>query len=254
MDKPPLAALLLTFALAGIACAQAGSGPQPPCDAAPFPAYPDLDSPPVAQVWDSVDWTPPACTGWLPSNPSTLVATVARFRHSSGLDGLRRRIGAVSEMAGMLYWSTSSQRWQPLILSAHALSGPDGDRPRKDFSPDELAEGRSLCFQQEDSLFGKATYQVRILAASVSRLVFATENASPIRFLAIPLFAPGQIQAVCFLERESDSVWRYYSIARTGKQAALLMARRDASLINRAVASFRYLAGIPLDKEPPAAR
>jgi len=182
------------------------------------------------------------------------VATVSRFRHNSGFDGLRRRIGAVSELAGMLYWSTSNQRWQPLIVSAHALSGPASDQPRKDYSLDDVREGRSLYFQEEDSLFGKATYQMRVLSASAGGIVFATENSSPIRYFAIPLFAPGEIQAIYFLERESESVWRYYSIARTGKQASLLTEGHEASLINRAVASFRYLAGIPLDKEPPAAR
>ena len=232
----------------------AGAGPQPPCGNAPFPAYPSLDSPPVAQVWGSAGWTPPSCTGWAASDPSTLVAVVSRFRHNSGLDGLRRRIGAVSELAGMLYWSTSNQGWRPLIASAYALSGPAGDQPRKDFSPEEVAEGRNLYFQQEDSLFGKAAYRVRVLSASANRIVFATENSGAIRYLGIPVFPPGEIQAICFLERESEGVWRYYSIARIGKQASLLTAGHEASLINRAVASYRYLAGVPLDKEPPAAR
>jgi len=39
---------------------------------------------------------------------------------------------------------------------------------------------------------------------------------------------------------------------RTGKNASLLTAGYEASSINRAVAFYRYLAGIPTDKEPPA--
>jgi hypothetical protein len=41
--------------------------------------------------------------------------------------------------------------------------------------------------------------------------------------LWVPLFPPGEIQSIYFFERESSNVWRYYSLARTGKQASLLI-------------------------------
>jgi hypothetical protein len=63
-----------------------------------------------------------------------------------------------------------------------------------------------------------------------------------------------ELQAIYFLDRESSDIWRYYSIARTGKNANGLATGHDASTVNRAVAFFRYLAGIPTDQEPPAAR
>jgi hypothetical protein len=62
------------------------------------------------------------------------------------------------------------------------------------------------------------------------------------------------MQSVYFMERESPGVWRYYSIVRTGKNANSLTIGHEASSINRAVAFYRYLAGIATDKEPPAAR
>jgi hypothetical protein len=62
------------------------------------------------------------------------------------------------------------------------------------------------------------------------------------------------MQSVYFLDRESDDLWRYYSIARTGRNASRLTAGHDASSINRAVAFYRAMAGIPTDQEPPAAR
>lgn len=61
----------------------------------------------------------------------------------------------------------------------------------------------------------------------------------------------GEMQSIYFLEREPQDVWRNYSIARTGKDANTLTAGHDASFINWAVAYYRYLAGIPSDKEPP---
>jgi len=59
------------------------------------------------------------------------------------------------------------------------------------------------------------------------------------------------MQWIYFLERESQDVWRYYSIAPTGKNANTLTSGHDASLINRVVTFYHYLAGIPTDKEPP---
>jgi hypothetical protein len=251
LNLPPtqfIALVLLATALPG-----AEPVPRPPCGSAPFPPYPEVGSPPVIQVWERSEWTPPPCTGWSPSGPSTLVATVARFRHSTGAEGLRRRIGAVSAAAGMLYWSTTRQQWQPLVVDAFALSGPAGER-RPDFAPDEIVEGARLYLQQQDSLFGKAVYQIRVTAASAERLVFATENHSPLRLLGILVFPPAEVQSIGFLERESKDVWRYYSIARTGPQTSLLAGGHPGSLINRAAASYRYLAGIPMNQEPPAAR
>jgi hypothetical protein len=75
-----------------------------------------------------------------------------------------------------------------------------------------------------------------------------------LHYMLMPLFPPHELQAVYFLERESPDTWRYYSLARTGKNASNLAAGHDASAINRAVAFFRYFAGIPTDQEPPAAR
>jgi hypothetical protein len=117
-----------------------------------------------------------------------------------------------------------------------------------------MAEGATLYFHQEDNLSGKAIYQLRILKASPDHIVFSTENITTMRYLLITLFQPGQIQSIYFLDRESPDVWRYYCLARTGKKASSLTAGHEASSINRAVAFYRHLAGIPMEKEPPAAR
>lgn len=182
------------------------------------------------------------------------MVTVGRFRSSSGADVLRRRVGAITELKGLLYWSTTHKQWQTLIVDAYASTEPPIDHRRQDFSPDDLAGGKSLYFQQADNLSGKATYRMRILSASPDRLVFDTENITTMRYWLIPIFHPGDIQAIYFLERESPDVWRYYSIARTGKNANSLAAGHEASSVNRAVAFYRYLAGISMDKEPPALR
>jgi len=236
----------------------ADSGPRPPCGGEPSPAYPDLNHSPITKIWDVAslgsDWAPPACTGWTTTGFSSLLTTVARFRYTSGAEGLLRRIGAISELTGVRYWSTTHKQWQTLIVEAHAASGPAGDTRRKDFLPDEIGREQVVYFAQQDNLIGKATYRMRIVSASPDRIVFDTENISAMKYFFVTLFPPGELQAIYFLERESEDTWRYYSIARAGRKASSFTTGHEASLVNRAVAYYRSLAGIPTDKEPPAAR
>ena len=79
-----------------------------------------------------------------------------------------------------------------------------------------------------------------------------TENVSAVRYLLLPLASPGDLQALYFLERQTSNEWGYYSLARTSASTSLLIGGHEASDINRAVALFRYIAGIPTDLEPPA--
>ena len=236
----------------------AQSGPQPPCGTEPVPPYPVLGNSPVVKFWRESDlghdWRPPACTSWLESGFSTLITTVARFRNISGVEGLLRHIGATSGMTGMRYWSTTHKQWQTLIVNAHALTDSQPSHRREDFTPDEMKEGKVLYFEQVDILSGKAVYRMRIAGASADRLVFEVENASIIHYFFVTLFRPGEMQSIYFLDRESAGVWRYYSIARTGRNASRLVSGHESSSINRAVAFYRSLVGIPTDQEPPAAR
>ena len=130
-----LSGVLPLVAFAAILCgdvsSRADTVPQPPCGSGTYPPYPDLENSPAVRGWDRAesgsDWTPPACTGWTEPGFTTLVVTVARFRHSSGVEGLLRRIGAISEHAGIRYWSTTHKRWQTLIINAYALSEAAGE-------------------------------------------------------------------------------------------------------------------------------
>jgi hypothetical protein len=238
--------------------AQSDSGPRPPCGTEPTPPYPGLDSAPIVKVWSrsafGQDWKPPACIGWPAIGFSTLVTTVARFSYTAGAESLLLHVSAISELAGIRYWSTTHQAWQTLIVDAHTLTGPTGNQRRRDYAADELREGRVLYFEQADNLSGKAVYRMHIAEATAVRLVFDVENVSTMRYLLVPLFHPGEMQSIFFLDRESENVWRYYSIVRNGKEASSLTAGHDSSSINRAIAFYRFFAGIPTDREPPAAR
>jgi len=200
------------------------------------------------------DWTPPACAGWSEPGLSSLIATAARFQYTGGAEGLLRRVGAISALTGMRYWSTTHQQWQTLIVSSHAMSGPQPSHRRQDFTPSEMTQGKVLYLEQTDNLSGSSTYRMRILEASPDRLVFEIENVAAIRYLFLTLFDPGEMQWVYFLDRESEDVWRYYGMVRTGRNASRLATGHEASAVNRAVAFYRTLVGIPTDQEPPAAR
>jgi len=232
--------------------------PQPPCGMEPIPPYPGLDDSPVVKSWSESDlardWRPPGCTGWAAVGFTMLVTTVARFRHSSEAEGLLRHIGAISELVGVRYWSTTHKQWQTLIVDAYALTDSHAGQRRGDFTPDELKAGKVLFFEQADNLSGKAIYRMHVAEVSRDRLVFDIENVSTVRYFFIPILHPGEIQWIYFLDRESESVWRYYSILRMGKNANRLLAGKETSSVNRAVAFYRQLVGIPTGQEPPAAR
>jgi hypothetical protein len=83
------------------------------------------------------------------------------------------------------------------------------------------------------------------------RLVFDVENVSTMRYYFIPILHSGELQSMYFLDRETDRVWRYYSIVPIGKNANGLIAGNESSSLNRAVAFCRFLVGIPTAQEPP---
>jgi hypothetical protein len=253
--------MLSICGIAALAChafAYAQPGPQPPCGVEPVPPAPSLADSPTVKFWSVAElgenWRPPACTGWTGTGFSTLVTTSARFRHPSGMEDLLRQSGAVSKLAGMRYWSTTHKRWQTLIEDAYAVTGPQGNQQRKDFTLEELKPGSVLYFQQTDNLSGKAVFKLHILEAGEGRLVFDIANVTLMKYLFVPLFHPGEMQSIYYLDRESEDVWRYYSMARTGRNASRLTTGHEESWINRAVAFYRHVAGIPTDREPPAAR
>jgi hypothetical protein len=243
---------------AALLLASAGSaaqdGPRPPCAAAPSPAYAEAGGRPAVRVWTGGDWLPPPCTGWNAAPFRALVATAGRFRHAGDAEELLARLGAVSTLIDVRYWSVAEGRWANLITEASALHGPDAVARRPDFTAEELARGEDRYFLQDDNRStGAVVYRLRVRELSRDGLVAATENVTPLRYLLLPLAGPGDLQSVHFFQRLLPDEWGYYGLARTGTDASGLLEGRTASYVNRAVALFRHLAGIPTDLEPPVA-
>ena len=115
----------------------------------------------------------------------------------------------------------------------------------------------ALCaaaIEQSDNTAGNLTFRMHIIEASPDRIVFHLENAVRLRKLMMTLLEPGEMESLYFFNRESVDVWSFYSITRVSEGASGLVSGKPASAINRSVAFFRHFAGIPTDKEPPAAR
>ena len=268
-----LAALALVLCAAMSAGAHADTGaPRVPCAAgiAPLPAYADAGAPPAVAVWHDIDIGEAAggesgggsaCLGRLAGRFPTAVALAGRFRHAGSLDDLAARIGAVSRMAGLAYWSVSEQKWRQFVTSASALDGtgegPDpawenGRGRRGDFTAAEMRSGARLWFVQNDTRsMGDNLYSARATLSAPDRLAVEVVNESTVRFLVMTLFEPRELLALHVVERLDGDLWGYYGLA----------AVRDAppggfekSLVNRAAAFYRFLRGVPGDAEAPLAR
>jgi hypothetical protein len=262
---PPVAraaALVLLLGLAGPVARAGDQAPQLPCGAPaapPMPAYAEPGQPPNVQAWRGTlaqEWQPPACSGLNASKGADiLVAVSGSFRHEGEIGELLARIGAVSARGNMRYWSTTERAWKPLVTEAFALSGPDPAQRRADFAAASYVKGESLHYAQSDNRSsGKTVFRERLMAVERERLVVSSENLTPVKMMMLTLFDPGDLQKVYFVERRAPGVWNYYSLTRARMASALMPLGSEASYINRAAAFYRFVAGIPTDQEPPAAR
>ncbi len=233
-----------------------GEKPRPPCGAEPFPAYSALGAAPAVRSWaqaDLKDWSPPACTAW-PGGSATLVVGLAgRFRDPSDGDALLARIGAISSLRDVRYWSITDKRWNTLFTRASALEGPDPKKPRGDFSATELRAGRDVHFLAADNRSGDdAVSRLRVREADSGHIIIETANITPLRWTFLTFAAPGNIQTWYFLDREASGAWRFYSLTRVLYASSFFVRLVSGeSYANRAVAMYRHVAGIPTDRDPP---
>jgi hypothetical protein len=237
-----------------------GPVPRPPCDGGPpVPPYPDTtDASPKLAIWHGADlsaaaWQLPAACGRFGTSsglPTLALALTGAFHHTEGADALLARFGRISAVRGVRYWSVTDRRWQPLITEAAALSGPDPGLRRPDFTPAELKSGGGLYFALRGNRFsGEVLYRLHAHVAKPERLIVTVENVTPVRFLLLTVFAPGDLRSTYVLQPIAPGIWGYYALVmvRTGR----LAIGHEASYANRAVALYRHTVGIPTDLAPP---
>jgi hypothetical protein len=248
-----LLALVVTVAADRPALAQ-GSG----CAGAVVqPQYPALGAPPIVRASRGAGTPAPAgaeCFGESGSAPMWItVASV--FRTTDNPTIFAARFGAISQLLGVQYWSTTEQKWRPLVLSAYATATLNSDaKPRADYSVAELSAAGELYYRIADSRSGHdVTYRLMLRSSQPGSLLVETVNAEPIKQWGLTFYASGGLRTLYFLNERASGVWAYYSITRVLPNT-FLAAGHEKSYINRAVALYRHYVSIPTNAGPPAAR
>src|SRR6185436_12670960 len=182
--------------------------------------------------------------------PALVLGLAGRFALAGGVDALLARIGAVSTLRGIRYWSVTDNAWRDFITDAAALSEPDARSRRPDFAVAELWRGEDLHFSQSVSRSSEpVVYRARLREAGPIRIVVEFENVSTVHVLRlIPFYDPGDIRMTIFVERVSDGVWGYYALSVIRETPS---AAGEASFANRAAAFYRHVAGIATAPAPP---
>ena len=216
----------------------------------------DVGATPDVRIWlpeDDVGRPAmPACNDWPASDGAVIVATAGRFVEPGAMPAIVQRFASPSRFTAIRYWSVTRQAWRPMIAAAHALAGADAQSRRGDVGTDTIVSGTTLHYlQRENGPTGEVVYRMDVLERSDDRLIIDQRNVTPVRLMLLPLFDAGAQRAMYVIEREAGDTWTYYQLART--PPLVTGAALKASYINRAVAVFRYIAGLPTDAAPPAA-
>lgn len=229
----------------------------PPCGGPPVPAYAPAGQAPTTEVWSESElrragWQAADCLNWGMSRTRLAAALAGQFQFGGSLDELAERLGRISALQSVRYWSVTHKAWQALVTDAGVLDGPEGP-PRPDIGAGELTPGRSFtCF--ETSHGARTVYRMTVREHTAGRLVVSTENVTPIRVGILTAFEPGGMQSVIFLDKRGPDLWGYYQTIRASEAASVIALGSDGSYVNRLAALYRNIAGIPTDQEPPAAR
>jgi Family of unknown function (DUF6675) len=223
--------------------------PWPPCGGDTYPAYPRVDAAPAVEVWSrnalGPDWDAPACVEWKTSSATMLVALAGRFRYRDGANAMLGRIGAISSLSSVRYWSVTDGRWERLFTRASALDDTDPRMVRTDFSPAELDAGHDFHFLAADNRSSEDMVWRLHVEESGSGVFVQTENVTPMRWLFIPIVPSGGLQTSYFLQPDSRGEWRLYSLTRVlyvSRFFAYFVPRE--SYVNRAVALYRHFAAL----------
>jgi hypothetical protein len=249
--------ILLVAAITGVVAMASDRPGEPACLSGGVPPlFAPLNAPPIAQaIRVPTGAAPPAGASCFGKSDSAVWITVASIvRTSDSQTTFIERFGSISALSAVQYWSTTDQKWRPMVSSASAIVSASSTLPRADYSPAELVTGEDRYYSMSDTRSGRAvTYRLRLWQNQPAELVVDITNVDAIKQWGITLYAPGGLHTLYFLKKQSPDIWAYYSITRVVPNS-FLAAGHDKSYINRAVALYRYIVGLQTDAEPPSAR
>jgi hypothetical protein len=243
-----------------LATAARAAGPQLPCDASTSYSYPSPGTAPRIETWHENElgqnnWQPPSCTGWPAASRSKLIVTLTGSFHFDGtMEGLLTKIGAISTLKEVLYWSAEDKKWGHLSTDASALTDANAQDRRGDFAASDFVKDADLYYWENGASTGATVYRLKVSESTPQRLVISSDNVTTVRKFVFTLFKPGALQSLLFIQRLSPETYGIYIMTRTGEGASVLSNGHEEVFINRADALFRQLAGIKTDQEPPAMR
>lgn len=232
-----LGGLLPATARAGTElCGQAGS-----------PPYPPYDRPPLVHSWIAggrQDGAAPDCTGLGRRDPELLIRVVGSYVAPGDMAAQLLRLGAVSTLKGMPYWSFTDRKRQTLIQEAFAIDSPTSQRPRADFTLDELKRGDELYFVQRDNRSSALVpYGLRVLPTGPESLLLRVENVGDIKMMGLTVLAAREVQWAVTLERLGGTRYGYRSLLAVQRLRIGSADKHRLSNLARAVAMFDLLAG-----------
>ena len=251
----PLAGLL--WATASMSAPADGPG-QLPCAGTSPPGWPPpAASEPTVTVWHPAAlpaaWRLADCAGLTLPPDATLVNVVGRFHHARDAFDLLARLGRVSAQRGLRYWNVTAGRWLPLLADASPAAGPDHARRRPDFKLDELLAGEPLfLLYDDDDGPGPVVFELAVADAGPDGFTATARSVTRLSLLGVTLARAGDLDSVLTVRRLGPEEFGYYALNAAAISPFAMMTSPDSTLANRAVASFRFLAGIPSDQEPPA--
>lgn len=179
------------------------------------------------------------------------VAVVSGLIAASNARSLLERLGAVSQFAGMRYWSVTDRRLEVLITSAFAVEPARLTEARPDYSPQEMLAGQELQFSEHDNrLPDPVIYRMRITEHDEHHFVIEMSNLTPVKRLFFTMFSAGDLRTVLFVSEAGPGVWTCYGVSGVHASSLARLVESPKSQLNRLIAFYGHLAGSDPDALP----
>lgn len=248
-------ALLNSLGALGGLCAAAaplplrawGADPVPQCGKAAPPAYPPVDKPPLIQCWvDGLrqDGPLPDCSPLRQQDAVLVIRLTASYVAPGTLDDQLARVGAVSVLKGMPYWSFTDKQRQPLIREAYAIESAESMKPRADFSVGELKRGQDVFFAHSDNRSSALVpFVMRLTQQDATGFALRVESLGDIKFMGFTVLAAHEIQWGVRIDHLGGNRFGYRSLLGVRKLRMGSADKHRQSNLARAAAMFDLLSG-----------
>ena len=217
------------------------------CGQAPSPPFPPPEKPAIVQSWlqdGRQDGPLPDCGHLRGREFALLVRVTASWTAPGDVRDQLLRLGAVSAMKDMHYWSFSDRKRQPLVRDSFAVDGPASTKPRADFTLAELRSGAVLHYLQSDYRTSSLVlYSLQVLHSGNDSFTLRIENLGDVRFMGVTFVPARAMQWLLTVERLGPERWGYRSLLGVQQLGFGMAEKYRLSNLSRSVAMFDLLSG-----------